>query len=674
MPNICLNMIVRNEAGRILRALEAAAPHITSYCIVDTGSTDDTLEIVRSFFDDYGTPGIIAGCEFHNFSQARNFALEQAHCIRSTRGGYILLQDADMELMVEDPDAFRNLTANAYTMVQKSGALSYHNTRLIRMDAPGGYVGVTHEYLDIGPTLDLTGAYFIDHADGSNRVNKFERDIKLLTEALETDPTNSRYWFYLGQSYRDAGRPAEAARAYAKRVELGGWDEESWNAKCNVAAAERAMGNESAFIATTLEAYNDRPTRAETLYDLAKHYREKGHHNTSLLFSRMGMATPRPNDKLFVNDYVYSTGLREEFSICAFYDPTRRAEGAAVCDALSLDPAGTDTSRSVAKSNMYHYLQPIAVHAPSFNAVELPLVPDAGGYKAMNPSVAIYNGNILVNVRYVNYTIASDGSYQITAEDGSISRTNPIHTKNYIVQLAPNLLDMQNVKPINWSRPDAKFDLVLGLEDVRLIPTVNGLFGVACARELNEAGFCEQVLFKLADTDSAWKVTHYETLSAPNEPTEHQKNWMPILTHSQYDGLRTGFMYRPDVYIPNDASCAALAIYKPSSLKVDQVSGSSQLVPFNCGYLAVLHESGYIPGTHTRYYQHRFAWFDSAFKLHRLSLPFVFEAKQIEFCAGLAIHPRTKQIIVSYGVRDEIAKLATIDVVDVQQMLWCYYE
>ena len=41
-----------------------------------------------------------------------------------------------------------------------------------------------------------------DHASGSNRVDKFERDIWLLSEALKTEPGNHRYQFYLAQSLR----------------------------------------------------------------------------------------------------------------------------------------------------------------------------------------------------------------------------------------------------------------------------------------------------------------------------------------------------------------------------------------------------------------------------------------------------------------------------------------
>ena len=87
-------------------------------------------------------------------------------------------------------------------------------------------------YLDVpGGVKNLPEVWYKDHASGSNRVDKFERDIRLLTEALKEEPDNVRYWFYLAQSYRDAGQTKKAADAYAKRAEMGGWDEEAWTAR-----------------------------------------------------------------------------------------------------------------------------------------------------------------------------------------------------------------------------------------------------------------------------------------------------------------------------------------------------------------------------------------------------------------------------------------------------------
>ena len=49
LPTICLNMIVKNETQIIQRLLESVLPIIDCYLICDTGSTDNTIELIDNF-------------------------------------------------------------------------------------------------------------------------------------------------------------------------------------------------------------------------------------------------------------------------------------------------------------------------------------------------------------------------------------------------------------------------------------------------------------------------------------------------------------------------------------------------------------------------------------------------------------------------------------------------
>jgi len=663
MKSICLNMIVRNERARITRCLQALVKHIDYWVIMDTGSTDGTQEEIKTFFALHNKPGWLVEGKFENFEQARNDALEAARTYFRNKYDYILLCDADMELVVDDPNFRDKLTGPAHTVVQRAGTLAYHNTRFVARNTTGKYIGVTHEYLDV-PSTPIDGVWFIDHADGANRKDKFVRDIALLTKALETEPNNARYWFYLAQSYRDAGMFKEASAAYLKRAEMGGWDEEAWNARVNYGHSLLAMKDEAGFIREMLAAYNMRPTRGESLYDLAKFYRERGMNNTCTLLAEAGMKMPYPNDVLFVSEFAYKTGFREEFAISAFYDPKKRDSGFRVCNYLTLDREVPAYSRDMAKRNLYHYLRPISDFASSFRAKRIEFDPGTD-YVPMNPSVAVHGDQIFTTIRTVNYNITPDGRYEIRAADGSITDSNPIHTRNYLARLNDDL-DIETVGEIREpdNQPKPAFMLVRGYEDPRLFSYRGSLWITACVREVAADGYCEQVLGRVRDDAHDYKIENDWRRILPL-PRAYEKNWMPYVT-------KTGqlqYLYRADTVIDPFGQ----TLYKMKSHEmIEHMSGSSQLVPYYNGYLALVHEARPDPNG-KRYYLHRFIYYHlnsrDELEVAKVSLPFVFHDRQIEFAAGMAAHPSRDELIISYGVRDKEAWLATMHHHDVWSLM-----
>lgn len=651
---VCWNAIVRNESARIVRCMQSLIEHIDCAVVLDTGSTDDTIELIKDFFEMHRKPVEVYRHPFDDFSQSRNRALFFAR-ESNEDFDYILLCDADMELVGAIP---AELTCDYYNVVQKVGSLEYYNTRLLKRDADARYVGVTHEYLSTSGSmgyLKLADIHFLDHADGANRADKFQRDIRMLSKALNDEPNNPRYWFYLAQSHRDAGELDAALTAYRKRVELGGWEEEVWNAQINIAGIYKDMGDEDGFVRESLKAYAIRPQRAETTYELAKYFREKDKPVIASLFARIAQETPKPNDVLFLNDYVYSVGADEEMSVAGFYNPLHRKSGFRACDFVAVGKHGLDNAAEQARANLLYYLPTAKQVMPSFSPKP---IPQLAGWRQLNPSIANVGGEMFAVLRTVNYVITPDGRYDIDGKGGDITADNPIRTQNYLLELDREL----EIK--DWRQivvpPGNDFPLVRGWEDMRLWkpsygPDLSQLHVSATVRDRNSGGACEQWYGRLD-----WKGGAEANVVAEKKLPSfqaHEKNWMPIEGRREWV-YQLGKVYRDGKI--EERRCPV----NPTHMR-----GSSQVIGFGGNYLCIVHEAAHRRDNGQRFYFHRWVLLDTQFNVIVVSPPFCFHDKQIEFCAGLSTLGTTNDIVISYGVQDREAWFATVKYHDVIKAL-----
>lgn len=670
---LCLNMIVKNESARIERALASVAPYIKSWVIVDTGSTDDTREKITNFFQVMGIPGEIRGVPFIDWSQARNAALGWARKLRfAYEWDNLLLMDADMQLVVKDPFWLDNLPAgHDFDMIQRAGSVHYANRRIA--GAIGQYVGVTHEYYDVAATATIPDriAYFDDYADGANRTDKYKRDIRLLEAGLKKEPNNVRYFFYLACSYRDAGKPERAAAWFGRRIAAGGWDEEVWQSKVNLAHCYKDMGKPTEFVKHLMEAYSMRPSRPESMYDLAHWYREQPNQQPAALACAEAVEhLPRSPDKLFVNDYVHQVGIQEEIAICSYYVPGKMMKGLKACSALAQHPSNYWTAINTARASIYHYLPPLGDLCPSFKSKNINFTPPKN-WVALNPSVCIHHEALHVNVRCVNYRIDDEGRYMIrNTETGEINRENPINTRNFVLYLGQQVhTDATNPWEFEcYHDGNVEFPLVVGFEDQRIWSRHGRLFGSASVRQLSADGVPEQVLSELLAIKSEGKpaMIHHECVRMLRKDRECEKNWAPILDGSlgQNDHL---FMWRPGIVINQHGK---FVLQNQPNFRTDNISGGSQIIRYHGGWLGIHHTAHSLPGKdYKRFYYHRFIQYDGDMKVKRMSLPFYLNEKAIEFVAGMCFHPVRNELVISYGFKDEEARIATVCADEVETLL-----
>ena len=333
-PRICLNMIVRNEAHIIHELVAAVAPHIDSWVIVDTGSTDGTQEKIRRLMEERGIPGDLHERPWRDFGHNRSEALALAQ----GKADYIWVMDADDT--IAGTLEFTGLEADAYSMRIKDGML-YWRLQLFRDGVPWYYQGVLHEVAacDVPYTrAKIEGEYHI-HSRRLGARNKdpqkYVRDAEILQAEVDRNPDDRRSVFYLAQSYLNAGDFANARKWYERRAEMGGWQEEVF---CSLHRAAEAMESQGepwpAVQDAYLRAWVARPIRAESLYRIALHYRMKGDYRLGHLFAERAAAIPLPKeDVLFVPADIYEWRALDEQAVCASWI-NKYPETFAICQRL----------------------------------------------------------------------------------------------------------------------------------------------------------------------------------------------------------------------------------------------------------------------------------------------------------------------------------------------------
>ena len=477
-PRLCLNMIVKNESKIIRRLLESVASIIDAYCICDTGSTDNTVELIEDFFTSKGIPGKIPREPFRDFAHNRSFALKQCE---SMPVDYILLLDADMIFQlgtgVSPEDFKRGLTHDAYHMFQGTDTFYYKNARLVRNRIGASYWGVTHEYLKTPDgtkygLIDKPRAFINDVGDGGSKADKFERDIRLLLKGLEDNPNNDRYTFYLANSYRDHGDHDLAIDYYKKRIEIGGWQEEVWHSYYSIGKCYKAKGDMLNAVHWLMEAYQYFPKRIENLYEIISYYRQIGKNQIAYMFYIMAMKqvllNPNP-DYLFLQRDVYDYKLDYEFSIIGYYCNVDNYDMTRICTkVLNCKNTEWNIVRNV-MSNYKFYSKKLvdcAVEFPESLKTKLLNVgkelvakeSDGAFFAASTPSLAIVGDELVVNVRYVNYRINDRGGYD---------NQEYIATKNVITRFDLATFEKTSEDDFMWY--DTELDnLYVGLEDVRI--------------------------------------------------------------------------------------------------------------------------------------------------------------------------------------------------------------
>jgi len=294
--SLCFTMIVKNEAEVIQRCLRSVKPYIDTYSISDTGSTDNTMELIQEELA--GFPGVITSDPWEDFSTNRNLAFSR--CV----GDYVLSLDADETLVPTGGPLILDPQFDAFSLRYNIPDIDYWMVKIVRNDPRWKFVNKVHEAL----TFDGTPQYgkieifrFQNFFDSHrNKLgDKFERDLKV----LETEAQTPRNVFYHARTLADLGKNEEAIKKFHERAAMGGWDQEVYYSLWKAADLMGSEGDFPEIAGALYKAYSYRPTRYEALVKLCRLLNQRKRYDESY---RLSLVNPKPT-----TDYLFADNQTE---------------------------------------------------------------------------------------------------------------------------------------------------------------------------------------------------------------------------------------------------------------------------------------------------------------------------------------------------------------------------
>jgi hypothetical protein len=657
-------MIVKNESKIITRLFNSVIDIIDTYCICDTGSTDNTCEIIDEYFKSKNISGKIIKEPFRNFEYNRTFAVKACYGMSD----YILLLDADMVLNIYNFDK-QKLNSMAYFILQGCNDFCYQNIRLIKNVENIEYKGVTHEYITC-PNIDpiqhfnKNELFITDIGDGGCKLDKFERDIRLLTEDFKNNPKNSRTAFYLANSYFDINDLKNAVYYYKVRIELGGWVQEVWMSYYKIGLSYQRMNENEKAIYYWLKAFDYFPQRLENIYELIKHHRIHSEYTLCMLYYNVAKNVLNKIDKneidisgyLFLQNDVYQYKIYEEYLIIAYYVSNDRTEYNKLFNLL-LNTKLVKNKNQIFRNHKF-YAESMQKDFDKYIKLTCNDVDESNFFNS-TPSICFMNDDIYINIRIVSYLITESGCYDI--------KNHHITSKNKLLKLDKNF----NVKDnyiLNYNT--AYDDYYEGIEDMRLISHGNKLYfnGVRPIGKdsefkiVMEHGFIDfdtrSIQSKFLSFDKQYNIEKNWVLFNYNNELYHIYGWFPLLILKSDEKDEYDENHEDDEEDEHDESIIRLKEVKrvkmPEIFNGIRGSTNGTIILDEIWFIChiVSHEK-------KRHYYHMAVVLDlNTLELKKYSNLFTFNKINIEFCLGLDFYDN--HFYITYSTMDNTSNLGII--------------
>lgn len=334
---LALNFICKNESHVILKMLNSVKDITDLIVFNDTGSTDNTIEIVENFGKENNIPVYSFKREFDNFSNSRNYALDKLIETVDILGWdknkvYHYWIDCDEVMFIDNRFNKNALNLDFYMIDVKIDNSNYTRNTLFRLSKDIKWIGPIHEYLKSNDNNITTGKLDTLKTIVSMTGNSWNGDISkkykkyslMLEDYINNEDRSTRWVFYTAQSYYDCAitnntnkleRNEMLRRSltyYNERLTMnGGIEEEKYWSQYRIACIYDELEMPINEVSTQyLKAYEMDTFRCESLIRLSELYLkfnmyELAYIYTSLMVKKHHNKFPYPKRMLFIQEDLY---------------------------------------------------------------------------------------------------------------------------------------------------------------------------------------------------------------------------------------------------------------------------------------------------------------------------------------------------------------------------------
>lgn len=332
-PLLTIVIMIKNEETAIEKTLlPYIQAGIDSYLVLDTGSTDNTIPLVKTLFQKHKIKdGYIVEQPFIDFATSRNYAIECAEK-QFPNAKFFLMPDAEWYLqnIEELLDFCKNHTNDpepsyATLIFTAASDSSFVVFRLFKAHAGIRFEGAVHEYINYRSKQKTPDSVFFiwdPSRQGQEQSHQRKsRDLDILLKDNRENPDNLRTIFLIGQTYAALNNMEEALLWYKKRCTANDFhNEENYAAHYRIAKIYEMRGSWDDALQYHLKAYRSRPHRAEPLVRIALYYCNTKQYSLAYKFALMATEMPYPEKDCYpIERYLYDFTRYDLLGCSAFY-------------------------------------------------------------------------------------------------------------------------------------------------------------------------------------------------------------------------------------------------------------------------------------------------------------------------------------------------------------------